>query len=219
MGTTQTINYKIYQSQEGSTSEISLTVDVKVENPRYLLHRAVVAYEANRRQGTSSSKTRSEVRGGGKKPWKQKGTGNARSGSSNSPLWRGGGASFGPKPRAYSKKLNTKEWRLALNTALNHQASKTLILAGSDSALTSPNTKEALTLLTKALGVEQLGSNTVLILSNASSVFARSLRNASNITILQSKNLNVKDLLNANQIVITETALKDIQEVYSDHGN
>nr|BDA98590.1 ribosomal protein L4 [Proteomonas sp. NEIS-1375] len=219
MGTTQTINYKIYQSGEGSTSDISLTLDVKVDKPRYLLHRAVVAYDANRRQGTSSSKTRSEVRGGGKKPWKQKGTGNARSGSSNSPLWRGGGAAFGPKPRSYSKKLNTKEWRLALKTTLNHQASKTVILGNYDSVITTLGTKEALALIKKALGVETLTEKTVLILTDTSTVFARSLQNVACIQLLRSKNLNVKDLLHAKHIVITDTALKDIEEVYSEHSN
>ena len=121
-------------SVQSSNSEVSetvasLTLTLPDNNSRYLLHRAIVKQNYGRLQGTSSTKTRSEVRGGGKKPWNQKGTGKARAGSSNSSLWRGGGVTFGPKPTSGVKKMNIKEWRLALHSAIQLQSDSITVIS------------------------------------------------------------------------------------------
>ena len=110
---------------------VSISFRVSDSSPKYLIHKAIVIQDRNRRQGTASCKTRSEVRGGGRKPWKQKGTGQARSGSSNSPLWNGGGVTFGPKPKSYSKKINIKERQLALSTAFYNSMHKVVVVENS----------------------------------------------------------------------------------------
>nr|ASO75963.1 ribosomal protein L4 [Storeatula sp. CCMP1868] len=217
MASKQTLNYKVHALSGETASEASITLNVQDTNPKYLLHRAVVAQNNGARQGTSSCKTRSEVRGGGKKPWKQKGTGNARSGSSNSPLWKGGGVAFGPQPRSYSKKINTKEWRLALNTAIKSRFDKTIVIEDFTSAIQNPKTKTIVETLNKVVNIADNSSKTVMILSEVSDNVNLSLRNLNNVTILRSNTLNVRDILLANKIIITDKALKNIQEVYSDN--
>ena len=128
MAAKQEIKYKVRKIDGTDGAEGTISLNAIQDGARYLVHRAVVAQSNQKRQGTACTKTRSEVRGGGKKPWKQKGTGNARSGSSNSPLWNGGGAAFGPKPRSYAHKINVKEKRLALTTALHHNFSKVTVV-------------------------------------------------------------------------------------------
>lgn len=215
MASKQTLKYKVQSLTGTSTTETSINLNVKDNNPKYLLHRAVVIQNNNARQGTSSSKTRSEVRGGGKKPWKQKGTGNARSGSSNSPLWKGGGVSFGPKPRSYSKKINNKEWRLSLTTAIQNSFEKTIVVEDFTKDLKSPKTKEAINCLSSVLNSSDLSKKVLIILSDVNENTNLSLRNLKNVTVLRSNALNVKDILIANKIIVTDTALKNIQEVYS----
>jgi large subunit ribosomal protein L4 len=217
MASKKTLNYKIHALSGDVTSETSITLSVQDINPKYLLHRAVVAQNNSARQGTASCKTRSEVRGGGKKPWKQKGTGNARSGSSNSPLWNGGGVAFGPHPRSYAKKINIKEFRLALNTAIQNRFDKTIVIEDFVSSLESPKTKKLIELLSKVTQITNSSEKTVLILSEVNDNLNLSLRNLSNVTLLRSNTLNVKDILLANKIIITDKALKNIQEVYSDN--
>jgi large subunit ribosomal protein L4 len=217
MASKKTLNYKIHALSGDVTSETSITLSVQDNNPKYLLHRAVVAQNNSARQGTASCKTRSEVRGGGKKPWKQKGTGNARSGSSNSPLWNGGGVAFGPHPRSYAKKINIKEFRLALNTAIQNRFDKTIVIEDFVSSLESPKTKKLIELLSKVTQITNSSEKTVLILSEVNDNLNLSLRNLSNVTLLRSNTLNIKDILLANRIIITHKALKNIQEVYSDN--
>nr|BDA99033.1 ribosomal protein L4 [Rhodomonas sp. NIES-2332] len=216
MASKQTLNYTIHTLAGEKTSDTSITLSVQDTNPKYLLHRAIVAQNNGLRQGTSSCKTRSEVRGGGKKPWKQKGTGNARSGSSNSPLWKGGGVAFGPQPRSYSKKMNTKEWRLALNTAIQSRFEKTIIIEDFSDTIDSPKTKKIVDLLSKITNIKDNSNKTLIILSEVSDNVNLSLRNLSNVTLLRSNTLNVRDILLANKIIITDKALKNIQEVYSE---
>ena len=215
MASKQTLNYKVHALTGETASEASINLSVKENNPKYLLHRSVVIQNNNARQGTSSSKTRSEVRGGGKKPWKQKGTGNARSGSSNSPLWKGGGVSFGPKPRSYVKKINNKEWRLALTTAIKNSFEKTIVVQDFTSEVKAPKTKEVVQALNNVVNIADVSKKTLIILSEVNDNVKLSLRNLKNVTVLRSDTLNVKDILLANKIVVTETALKNIQEVYS----
>jgi large subunit ribosomal protein L4 len=168
----------------------------------------------NARQGNASSKTRAEVRGGGRKPWRQKGTGRARAGSIRSPLWRGGGVIFGPKPRDYSTKMNRKERRLALRTAFNSRWEDTIAVENFGEVLDRPKTKEITSALSR-WGVEP-GAKVLLILSEIPDNVYLSARNLSNVKLLKATSLNIYDLLNAQKIVITTDALTQIQEVYSD---
>jgi large subunit ribosomal protein L4 len=185
---------------------VSISLKVNDSSPKYLLHKAIVIQGRNRRQGTASCKTRSDVQGGGKKPWKQKGTGRARSGSSNSPLWRGGGVTFGPKPRSYEKKLNAKEKQLALSTAFYFSTNKILVVENSFTTISTPNTKEFLSRLEKLIDIES-GKKILLITHKNDSNLTLSLRNIPYLQLLYSETLNIRDLLLARQVIITEDAL------------
>jgi large subunit ribosomal protein L4 len=215
MALKQELTYKV-QNLEGKTqSDISIALAVSVKNPKYLVHRAVVAQDSSKRQGNASTKTRSEVRGGGRKPWKQKGTGNARAGSSNSPLWCGGGVSFGPTPRLYSKKINIKERRLALNTVLKTSFEKTVVTEDFIAAVTKPNTKAVISILKNIVDLKDNSKKVLVIIEKGNKNLNLSLRNLKNTNLLYSNTLNIKDLLVADKIVITTDALKNIQETYS----
>ena len=217
MASKKTLNYKVQALTGQTTSETSITLNIQDINPKYLLHRAVVAQNSDARQGTASCKTRSQVTGGGKKPWKQKGTGNARSGSRNSPLWKGGGVAFGPSPREYSKKINTKEWRLALGTAILSKVDNTSVIEDFGDSIQKPNTKKMIDMLTSVVDIKDKSNKTLLILADINNNLNLSLRNLTNVTLLQSNSLNIRDILLANKIIITDKALKNIQEVYSDN--
>lgn len=158
-----------------------------------------------------SCKTRTEVTGGGKKPWKQKGTGRARSGSSNSPLWRGGGVAFGPKPKKFEKKINVKEKRLALSTALCSTANKTIVVDNLFTHMESPNTKLLKTKL-KSLGIVDSTIRTLLITHQSTSHLNLSSRNIPNCQLFDYQTLNLKEVLLAQKIVITEEALTKINK-------
>ena len=168
----------------------------------------------NARQGTSSSKTRSEVRGGGRKPWRQKGTGRARAGSIRSPLWRGGGVIFGPKPREYNLKMNRKERRLALRTAFNSRSEDWVVVEDFAEQLPRPKTKDFIDALGR-WGVEPK-AKMLLILHEIAPNVELSTRNIANLIVIKATNLNVHDILWADKIVVTSQALGTIQEVYSD---
>ena len=216
MALKQELIYKVQDLKGETQSEVSIALSISDKNPRYLVHRAVVAQDNSRRQGNASTKTRSEVRGGGKKPWKQKGTGNARSGSSNSPLWSGGGVSFGPKPRSYKQKINTKEWRLALNTVIKSSFEKTVVAEDFSSSITQPNTKSIIKTLKELVDLSNNSKKTLIIVDQPNKNLNLSLRNLRNTNLLYSNTLNIKDLFIADQIVITKTALKNIQDTYSE---
>jgi large subunit ribosomal protein L4 len=179
-----------------------------------ILHRAVVRQMANARQGTVSTKTRAEVRGGGRKPWRQKGTGRARAGSNRSPLWRGGGVIFGPKPRDYSQKMNRKERRLALRTALVGRVEDLVVVQEFADKLPRPKTKELVTAM-KGWGVEP-DAKVLLIMGERNETVYLSARNVGNLRLISADNLNVYDLLAADKIVATTSAIAKIQEVYGD---
>jgi large subunit ribosomal protein L4 len=202
-----------WQGQEAGTTSLDLRV-AREENAKHIVHRALVRQMANARQGTASTKTRSEVSGGGRKPWRQKGTGRARAGSNRSPLWRGGGVIFGPKPRDYSLKMNRKERRLALRTAFQSRVDDLIVVEDFNDKLPRPKTKE----LVKAMrdwGIES-ESKVLLILAERNETIYLSARNVASLRLISANNLNVFDLLAADQIVATTTALTKIQEVYGD---
>ena len=178
-----------------------------------LVHRAVLRQLANKRQGTASTLTRSEVRGGGRKPYKQKGTGRARQGSIRTPLRPGGGIIFGPKPRSYNLDMNRKERRLALRTALISKASTIKTVEDFGSSIDTPKTKEIIEGLSR-LGVDQ-SKKVLVILDNPALNIKKSIQNISNVRLMLADQLNVFDILNANEIVIGTSAITKIQEVYS----
>ena len=178
-----------------------------------LVHRAVLRQLANKRQGTASTLTRSEVRGGGRKPYKQKGTGRARQGSIRTPLRPGGGIIFGPKPRSYNLDMNRKERRLALRTALISKASNIKAVEDFGSSINTPKTKEIIEGLSR-LGIDQ-NKKVLIILDNPSLNIKKSIQNIANVKLIRADQLNVFDILNANEIVIGTSAITKIQEVYS----
>ena len=200
-----------WQGKESGESSIDLKT-AKESSAVDLLHRAVLRQQAHSRQGTASTLTRSEVRGGGRKPYKQKGTGRARQGSIRTPLRPGGGITFGPKPRKYNLEMNRKERRLALRTALMSRISDAKIIKDFGSKLEVPKTSEIVSLL-KRVGIDSDGK-VLIILNSPSEVIKRSIRNLEKIKLISADQLNVFDLLNANSLVIGEDALSTIKEVY-----
>lgn len=176
---------------------------------KHEMHRAFVRQMANWRAGTHSTLTRAEVSGGGKKPWRQKGTGRARAGSSRSPLWRTGGVIFGPKPRSYVKDLPRKIRRLALRSALATQ--KDLVLAIENFELPGCRTKSVVELLGKIGATGKV----LLIIHERNPHLELSARNLPNVRVILSHNLNVKDLLGSDKIVATQAALTHIAEVFA----
>jgi len=195
----------------------SASLDLKVAreaSAAHIVHRALVRQQANARQGTVSTKTRAEVSGGGRKPWRQKGTGRARAGSNRSPLWRGGGVIFGPKPRDYSLKMNRKERRLALRTALQSRVDDLIVVQDFAEKLPRPKTKELLNAM-KGWGVEP-ESKVLLILAERDETVYLSARNVEKLRLITATNLNVFDILAADRIVVTTSAIEKIQEVYGD---
>ena len=200
-----------WQGKEAGESSIDLKT-AKDSSAADLLHRAVLRQQAHSRQGTASTLTRSEVRGGGRKPYKQKGTGRARQGSIRTPLRPGGGIIFGPKPRKYNLDMNRKERRLALRTALMSRISDAKIIKDFGSKLEVPKTSEILALL-KRVGIDS-DQKILIILKQPSEIIKRSIRNLEKIKLISADQLNVFDLLNANSLVIGEDALSTIKEVY-----
>ncbi|MEX0267723.1 50S ribosomal protein L4 [Leptolyngbyaceae cyanobacterium UHCC 1019] len=195
----------------------SASLDLQVASEKsaaHIVHRALVRQMANARQGTVSTKTRAEVRGGGRKPWRQKGTGRARAGSNRSPLWRGGGVIFGPKPRDYSLKMNRKERRLALRTAIQSRIEDVIVVQDFADKLPRPKTKELVGAL-QNWGI-QPESKVLLILAERQETVYLSARNVAKLRLISASNLNVFDLLSADRIVITQSAIAKIQEVYGD---
>lgn len=202
-----------WQGKDAGKASLDLKV-AKESTATDLMHRAVLRQLAHRRQGTASTLTRAEVRGGGRKPYKQKGTGRARQGSIRTPLRPGGGIVFGPKPRSYNLAMNRKERRLALRTALMARLDAVTVVKDFGTALDVPKTRE----ITDALG--RLGiaadSKVLIILSSPSEVVRRSVRNLDKVKLIAADQLNVFDLLNAQALVVGEDALATIQEVYGD---
>lgn len=202
-----------WQGDEVGQATLDLRV-AKPESAAHIVHRALVRQTTNARQGTASSKTRAEVSGGGRKPWRQKGTGRARAGSNRSPLWRGGGVTFGPKPRDYELKMNRKERRLALRTAFQSRADDLIVVEDFADQLPRPKTKEMVAAFARwGIAAE---SKILLILPQVEEMVYLSARNLSTVKLIPATNLNVYDVLNADKIAITQTALATIQEVYSD---
>jgi len=202
-----------WQGKEAGKASLDLKV-AKEPTANDLVHRAVVRQLANARQGTASTLTRAEVAGGGRKPYKQKGTGRARQGSIRTPLRPGGGVVFGPKPRSYTLGMNRKERRLALRTALMSRSADLVVVKGFAEGLSAPKTKEIIAGLGR-LGIAE-GAKVLLVLDSPSDVVRLSVRNLEKVKLIAADQLNVFDLLHASSLVVSDEALAKIQEVYGD---
>ena len=176
-----------------------------------VLYDAIVLAQNNQRQGTSSTKTRSEVSGGGRKPWRQKGTGRARQGSTRAPHWPGGGVVFGPHPRSYSKKMNKKERRLALLSALSYKFINSELVVIDDLKFETNKYKESANMF-KALNASK---NILVVTDELDENVILSTRNNDEVILLQDNEINVLDLVSADKLIITEKAVKNIEEVLS----
>ena len=202
-----------WQGKEAGQATLDLKV-AKETTAVDLMHRAVLRQQAHLRQGTASTLTRSEVRGGGRKPYKQKGTGRARQGSIRTPLRPGGGIIFGPKPRTYNLAMNRKERRLALRTALMSRIEDMTVVKDFGASLEAPKTREIIDALSR-LGIAA-DAKVLIVLTTPADVVRRSVRNLEKVKLIAADQLNVFDLLHANALVLGEDALATIQEVYGD---
>ena len=181
-----------------------------VEINEHLVHLAVVSQLANNRQGTQSAKTRSEVRGGGRKPWRQKGTGHARQGSIRAPQWTGGGVVFAPKPREYSKKLNKKERRLALKSALTSRVNENKFIVVDEFKFEDVKTKNVVNMLNN-LNVKKA----LVIMGDKNDNLILSARNIPGVKTALTSTINVYDILKYDTVVVSKEAVANIEEVYA----
>ena len=179
-----------------------------IEPNKVVLHDAIILARAALRQGTHDTKTRSEVSGGGRKPWRQKGTGRARQGSIRAVQWRGGGIAFGPTPRDYSKKMNRKERRLALKSALTIKAEDMIVL--DELKMATPKTKDMIKLLAD---LKLTDVKTLIVVKELDENIILSSRNLGKVALLEAKEINVLDLIAADKVVITLDALNAVEEV------
>ena len=180
-----------------------------VEVNEAVMHQAVVRQLSNERLGTHATKTRGMVRGGGRKPWKQKGTGRARSGSTRSPLWIGGGTVFGPSPRSYYKAMPRKARRLAVKSALSEKVNNNDLIVMEELTLAAPKTKEVLNILNNF----EVGDAKVLFITEGDVNVEKSARNIQGVKALASTGLNIFDLLHHDKLFITKGAVAKIEEV------
>lgn len=194
--------------------EEELKLRILEKSGNYLVHKDIIRHQITKKQKTSSAKTRSEVRGGGRKPWRQKGTGQARAGSNRSPLWKGGGVIFGPKPKKVTSKINKKERRLALQTLLYNKRDSLLIVDNLENMIEIPKTKTFCELCKKFK--INLNKKVLVIVNKKVSSLKLSTRNLKNVELISAENLNTLDLLQAKQILVTTNAVKIIKEIYCD---
>ena len=202
----------VYDIEGKKVNDVELKEDIFGIIPNEeLVHSVIVNYLVNQRQGTQSTKTRAEVRGGGKKPWRQKGTGRARQGSIRAPHWVGGGIALGPKPRSYSYKLNKKEKRLAIKSCLSSKVIENELTVVDKIELKEIKTKE----VAKMLNNLKLAGKTLILLPEKNEVIQKSARNIEGVKTLSVNTINAYDLVNYNNLVITLDTVKKLEEVYA----
>ncbi len=203
----------LYNAEGTQVGDLDLRDDVfGVPVKKSLLHQAVVRHLANQRRGTAATKKRGEVRGGGRKPWRQKGTGRARVGSIRSPLWRGGGIIFGPKPRNYLQSLPRKMRRLAVKSALSARAQAGDLVVIEDFRLEAPKTREVVRLL-NALGIRE---RALFVTEAPDPLLERATRNLPEVRLAPAGQLNPYEILGADKVVLTKNALTRVGEVLAD---
>ena len=204
-------NVSVYNMEGKEVDKIELSDAVfGVEVNEHLVHMAVVAQLANKRQGTQKAKTRSEVSGGGRKPWRQKGTGHARQGSTRAPQWTGGGVVFAPTPRDYTIRLNKKEKRLALKSVLTNCVNENKFIVLDELKFDEIKTKKMQAVL-DALNV----SKALIVLNENDANVVKSARNIANVQTALTNTINVYDILKYNTVVATKAAVATIEEVYA----
>lgn len=202
----------VYNMQGDQLEQIDLNEAVfGIEVNQHAVYEVVKNQLANKRQGTQSTKTRAEVRGGGKKPWRQKGTGRARAGSTSSPIFRGGGVIFAPKPRDYSYKVPKKIKRLAMKSALTSKVLENEIIVVDELKLDAPKTKDMINTLSK-LSADR---KALIVTLNPEINVIKSTNNIPNVQTTVVNNLNVYDILKYNSFIITKEALRKVEEVYA----
>lgn len=210
---TTNIKYKIKALTELQEEEGLIQLRISESNPMYIIHKSIVQQLHKQRQGNAHCKTRSEVRGGGKKPWKQKGTGRARAGSIRSPLWRGGGVIFGPKTKQYKTKINKKEKQLAIRNLLYNKKDFTIGLKQSFLQLDKPKTKLFLQ------KIDTLKINTseklLIVMEKKNEKLYLATRNLQNIEIIAANQINPLSIIKAKYILIEINAIKIITEIYN----
>ncbi|MBW7651444.1 50S ribosomal protein L4 [Anoxybacillus sp. ST4] len=200
----------LYNQNGENIGEIELNDAVfGVEPNKHVLFEAVIMQRASLRQGTHKTKNRAEVSGGGRKPWRQKGTGRARQGSIRSPQWRGGGIVFGPVPRSYSYKLPKKVRRLAIKSALSSKVLENNIVVLDNLALEAPKTKE----MVKILNNLSVDRKALIVTADANENVILSARNIPGVTVVTASGINVLDVLNHDKLVITKAAVEKVEEV------
>jgi large subunit ribosomal protein L4 len=192
--------------------EHKLELNIVENSANYLVHKDILRHYFSQRQGTLSTKTRSEVRGGGRKPWKQKGTGRARAGSNRSPLWKGGGVIFGPKPKTVRYKLNKKERRLALQTLLYNKKNSLVVIENLENELIIPKTK-AFIKICEDCGIN-LDQKVLVIISKKTKALKLATQNIKNVELISASSLNTLSLMKAKQIILTSIALNNIKEIF-----
>lgn len=203
---------KVLNMEGKEVEELSLNDEIfNIEPNEHAVYLVVKNTLANRRQGTQSAKTRAEVRGGGRKPWRQKGTGRARQGSIRSPQWRGGGVVFAPKPRSYRYTTPKKVRTLALKSVLTAKLRADEIIVLDEFSMDAPKTKTVVNLM-KAVGADD---KALLVTKGACQNITRSVRNLPRVQSSMVENINVYDLINASTLIITKDAIKHLEEVYS----
>ena len=207
------LEYSVIDNDKNVTEiSIHLNINENKDQQMYLVHKALKQQLTNNRIRNAHTKTRSEVRGGGKKPWKQKGTGRARAGSNRSPLWKGGGVIFGPRKKIYTSKINKKEKRLAINIALYNKLTQTIVTENILNKINKPSTKNAI------IEIDRLGINiqkqekVLLIVEKKTKIIYLSYRNLKNIELIEVHSINILSLLKADIILITSNALNIINE-------
>ena len=204
-------NVSVYNMEGKEVDKIELSDEVfGVEVNEHLVHMAVVAQLANKRQGTQKAKTRSEVSGGGRKPWRQKGTGHARQGSTRAPQWTGGGVVFAPTPRDYTIRLNKKEKRLALKSVLTNCVNENKFIVLDELKFDEIKTKKMQAVL-DALNV----SKALIVLNENDANVVKSARNIANVQTALTNTINVYDILKYNTVVVTKAAVATIEEGYA----
>ena len=202
----------VYNMQGKKVSDVELNEAVfGIEPNETIVHSVLVNYLANQRQGTQSTKTRAEVRGGGRKPWRQKGTGRARQGSIRAPQWIKGGIALGPKPRSYSYRINKKEKQLAIRSLLSAK-----VLDNELTVVDKLEVKEAKTkVMAKALTDLKVEGKALIILADRNDNVLRSSRNIEGVKTIELNTINVFDLLNCNKLVLPLDTVKKLEEVYA----
>ena len=213
MAITKNINYNILDIK-GHIFKKDNHFDLNIlqKSGNYLIHKDISRHKILSKQNTSSTKTRGEVRGGGRKPWKQKGTGRARAGSNRSPLWKGGGVIFGPKPKNLTFKLNKKERKLALQTLLYNKRNQLIVVNNLEDSITNNKTKNLVSFLKNCL--VPVKEKILLVVAEKTDFILNASYNLKNVNLILASNLNTLNLLNNKHIILSSSALAIVKEVY-----